>query len=184
MKLKHLVPAFVFATLSLTAASGGAQGLTFAPVLDSDFVFAPTLAISAGAMNVRDGRDDSDFVYGLDFNFNCLLLQTPEDRMRTHVQINHSDNAGVKSTSFELAPRYTLPIGSGLAANLGPVVALVLADYGAADENLFGYGGVGGLEFRTGIFYSGIDLRYLNTLRRNDMKFENLSLLAKAGINF
>jgi hypothetical protein len=184
MKLKHLVPVLVVATLALTATSGRSEGLKFVPVLDSGFKFAPTLALSAGAMNVRDGRDDIDFVYGLDFNFNCILFQTPENHMRTHVQINHSDNAGVKSTSFELAPRYTLPVGSGFAVNLGPVVALVLADYGAADANLFGYGGVGGVEFRSGIFYSGLDLRYLNTTERNNVQFENWALLAKAGINF
>ena len=184
MKLKNLVPALIFATLSLTGTSGRAEGLKFIPVLDSGFKFAPTLAVSAGAMNVRDGRDDIDFVYGLDFNFNCLLFQTPENRMRTHVQINHADNADVKSTSFELAPRYTLPIGSGFAFDLGPVFALVLADNGLADKDLFGYGAVGGLEFRKGVYYSGIDLRYLATNKRDNIQFENWVLLAKAGVNF
>jgi hypothetical protein len=184
MKLKHLVTVLAVACLSLTATSSRAEGLKFLAGLQPDYTFAPTLAVSAGVMNVRDGRGDADFLFGLDVNFNCLLLQTPENRLRTHLQVNHSDHKDVTSTSFELAPRYTLPVGGGFAANLGPVVALVLADNGRADRSLFGYGAVAGVEYRTGIFYSGVDLRYLNTVDRDSVDFENWALLAKAGVNF
>jgi len=64
MKLKHLVPVLIVASLSLTANSGHAEGLKFFPVLQPGFTFAPALAVSAGAMHVRDGRDDVDLVYG------------------------------------------------------------------------------------------------------------------------
>jgi hypothetical protein len=104
--------------------------------------------------------------------------------MRTHVQINHADNKDVKSTSFEVAPRYTLPAGGGFAVNLGPVLALVLADYGNGDKDLFGYGAVGGVEWRKGIAYSGIDLRYLATTKQHHDQLENWALLAKVGVNF
>ena len=136
-------------------------------------------------MNVPDVEDhDTDFVYGLDFNFNCLLMQTPENHMRTHLQLNHSDNSGLTSTSFELSPRYTLPVGSGFGFGVGPVLALVMVDNGLDDKNLFGYGLVGGPEYRKGMFYSGIDLRYLATTESDEVDFGNWALLAKLGINF
>ena len=183
MKFNRLAPVLLFAGLSLTATSSHAEGLKFLPALQSDYTFSPTLAVSAGVLNIPDAGHDADFAYGLDFNFNCLLLQTPDNHLRTHLQVSHTDNSGLKSTSFELAPRYTLPVGGGFAFNVGPVLALVLADNGQADASLFGYGLVSGLEFRKGIFYSGIDLRYLDTNEHNDVEFENWALLAKIGIN-
>jgi hypothetical protein len=185
VKLNRLVPVLLAAALSLTATASNAEGLRFFPGFQSGFKFEPTLAVSAGVVNVTDVDDhDADFVYGLDFNFNCLLMQTPENHMRTHLQVNHTDNSGLKSTSVELSPRYTLPVGAGFAFGVGPVVALVLADNGVADNSLFGYGLVGGLEYRKGILYSGIDLRYMNTTESDDVGFENWALLAKLGINF
>lgn len=185
MKLKRLVPFLLAAALSLTATASHAEGFRLFPGFQSGFTFEPTLAVSAGVVNVPDAQDhDADFVYGLDFNFNCLLMQTPENRMRTHLQVNHTDNSGLTSTSFELSPRYTLPVGGGFALGVGPVLALVLADNGPVDKNLFGYGAVGGLEYRNGILYSGIDVRYLETAKRGAVEFDNWALLAKLGINF
>ena len=185
MNFKYVVPVLLAVGLSLTATSSHAEGLRFLPGFQSGFKFAPTLAVSAGVANVPDVEGhDADFVYGLDFNFNCLLMQTPENHMRTHLQVNHTDNSGLTSTSFELSPRYTPTIGGGFAFNVGPVVALVMADNGVADANLFGYGLVGGLEYRQGMFYSGVDLRYLATTESDDVEFANWALLAKLGINF
>ena len=185
MKFSRLAPVLFAAALSLTATASHAEGLRFFPGFQSGFEFAPTLAVSAGVMSVPDVEDhDADFVYGLDFNFNCLLMQTPENRMRTHLQVNHTDNSGLTSTSFELSPRYTPAIGGGFALGVGPVVALVMADNGDADKNLFGYGLVGGLEYRQGMFYSGIDLRYLATTESDEVELGNWALLAKLGVNF
>jgi hypothetical protein len=135
-------------------------------------------------MDVRSGRDDTMTILGLDFNMNCGLIQTPDNRIRTHIQINHVDESGVKSTSFELSPRYTLPIGGGFSAGAGPVLALVRVDSGNSNQNLFGYGAVAGLNFRAGMFYAGADLRYLNTTEHNNTQLDNWALLAKVGINF
>lgn len=185
MKFSRLAPVLFAAALSLTATASHAEGLRFFPGFQSGYTFGPTLAVSAGVVNVTDVDDhDADFVYGLDFNFNCLLMQTPENRMRTHLQVNHTDDSGLTSTSFELSPRYTPAIGGGFAIGVGPVVALVMADNGAADKNLFGYGLVGGLEYRRGMFYSGVDLRYLATTESDEVEFANWALLAKLGINF
>ena len=60
----------------------------------------------------------------------------------------------------------------------------VNADTGAGDKNLFGYGAAAGFNFRKGHYYSGLDVRYLNTEERNRVGFENWVMQAKVGINF
>ena len=184
MKRNRLATSLLAAGLVLTATASHADGLKFFPGMSAGFKFEPTVAISAGVMNASAANDDSMAVYGLDINMNCGLIQTPDNRIRTHIQINHVDDSGVKSTSFELSPRYTLPLGSGFSVGAGPALALVMVDNGNDDKNLFGYGAVAGVNFRSGAFYAGADLRYLNTTERNNVEFENWALLAKVGINF
>jgi hypothetical protein len=184
MKNNRLATTLLVASLALGATASHADGLKFFPGMESGFKFEPSLAITAGVMSAAATNNDSMFVYGLDFNMNCGLIQTPDNRIRTHIQINHVDESGMKSTSFELSPRYTVPLGSGFSVGAGPVLALVMADNGLTDKNLFGYGGVVGANYRKGMYYSGLDLRYLNTTESNNLSFENWTLMAKVGINF
>lgn len=184
MKSYRLVAVLLAAGLTLSAAPSHAESLRFLPGLQSGYEFAPTLAVAAGVANVPDANHDADFIFGLDFNFNCLLVQTPENRMRTHLQLNHTGKSGWKSTALELSPRYTLPVGEGFAVGAGPVLALVFADNGQKNRSLFGVGVVGGVEFRHGRFYTGADLRYLETIERRTVDFDNWALLAKIGVNF
>ncbi|MBS1143461.1 MAG: hypothetical protein H6R14_867 [Proteobacteria bacterium] len=184
MKLNRIASTLLVAGLALGATASHADGLKFFPGLQSGFKFEPTLAISAGVMGAPSSNDDTLFVYGLDFNMNCGLIQTPDNRIRTHVQINHTDESGIKATSFELSPRYTLPLGGGFSVGAGPVLAAVMADNGRNNETLFGYGAVAGANYRKGMYYSGIDVRYLNTGETSGVSFENWAILAKVGINF
>jgi len=184
MHINRLAPALLVASLALGATVAHADGLRFFPGLESGFKFEPTIAVTGGVMNAKAANDDTNFVYGLDFNMNCGLIQTPDNRIRTHVQINHTNESGVKATSFELSPRYTLPVGGGFSVGAGPVLGMVKADNGVTDKNLFAYGAVVGANYRKGMYYSGLDLRYLNTSERNHVEFENWALIAKVGINF
>lgn len=184
MKRNPLAAPLLAAGLALATGASQADGLKFFPGLQSGFKHEPTLAITAGVMNASAGQDDTMFVYGLDFNMNCGLIQTPDNRIRTHIQLNHVDKSGIKATSIELSPRYTLPLGGGFSVGAGPALALVMADNGNADKNLFGYGLAAGANFRKGAYYSGLDVRYLNTNERDRVQFENWAVLAKVGINF
>jgi hypothetical protein len=184
MKLKQLAATLTLAGFSLFATASHAEGLSFFPGLKSGFKFEPSLALSAGVLNTNAGNDNTMAVYGLDFNMNCGLIQTPDNRIRTHIQINHSDDSGLKSTTFELSPRYTLPVGSGFSVGVGPVLGVAMVDNSRNDKNLFAYGAVAGVNFRAGMLYAGADVRYLNTSERDNVSFENWAVLAKLGINF
>lgn len=169
---------------SLAFASAHADGLRFLPALESGFKAEPTLALTAGVMNTPAARDNAIGVYGIDFNMNCGLIQTPENRIRTHIQFNHVNQSGVKATTIELSPRYTLPLGGGFSFGAGPSLAYVSADTLAGDKNLFGYGAAAGFNFRKGMYYSGLEARYLNTNERNNVQFENWTFGLKIGVNF
>lgn len=184
MRIQRFASALLLGSLAFAATASHAEGLRFFPGLDSGFKFEPTLALSAGVMHAKAADDNSQLVYGLDFSMNCGLVQTPDNRIRTHIQINHVNESNAKATSFELSPRYTVPLGDGFSVGVGPALALVKADNGHNERNLFGYGVAAGANFRKGAYYSGIDLRYLNTNERNNVEFENWALMAKVGINF
>ena len=184
MKLKNLVASVLAAGGLLVAVSSHAGEARFLPVLESGFTLGPSLAVSLGAMDVQDSDEDAVLAYGIDLSFNCLLFQTPENRMRTHLQVNHTDESDLTSTSFELSPRYNLPLGTEVSLGVGPVLALVVADTGDGNQSLFGYGVVVGPEYRAGRFFAGLDLRYLNTTKDSGVEFENWAALAKFGVNF
>lgn len=184
MKLTRLASTLLVAGLALGTTASHADGLRFFPAFEPGFKAEPSLAVTVGALAAPAGNDDAMFVYGLDFNMNCGLIQTPANRIRTHVQINHTDESGMKATSFELSPRYTVPLAGGFSVGAGPVLGMVMADNGRSDKNLFAYGAVVGANYRKGMYYSGLDLRYLNTSESTGLSFENWALLAKVGINF
>ena len=170
--------------LSCAATASHADGLKFLPGLESGFKFEPSMALTAGVAHATGARDNVVGVYGIDFNMNCGLIQTPDNRIRTHVQLNHIDQSGLTATSIELSPRYTLPLGNGFSFGAGPALAWVHADNGSGSKDLFGYGAAAGFNFRKGHYYSGLDVRYLNTEERAQTGVEQWAMLAKVGINF
>jgi len=181
----RIASALLLAGLALTATPSYAAGTRFLPVLESGFTLAPTLALTAGVINVPDADGhDADFTYGADFNFNCILFQTPANRMRTHLLVNHSDTSGVQSTTLDVSPRYTLPLGGGFAVGVGPSLAWVMVDAGDDLEHRFGYGATVGPEYRRNRLYTGVDVRYLATTERHGEDFAHWTFLAKVGVNF
>lgn len=180
----RIASALIAAGLALGASATHADGLKFLPGLQPGFKFEPTVALTGGVANAPAANDDAVGAYGLEMSMNCGLIQTSDNRIRTHVQLNRIEDAGVRATTVELSPRYTLPLGGGFAVGAGPVLSWVGADTAAGNRNLFGYGAAAGVDFRKGHYFSGIDLRYLNTAERDSVNFENVMLQVKVGYNF
>lgn len=182
--MNRSIPLLSALLLSCFATASHAEGLRFLPGLDAGFKFEPSIALTAGVAHATGAADNAVGIYGIDFNMNCGLIQTPDNRIRTHVQINRIDQSGLQATSVELSPRYTLPLGKGFSLGAGPALAWVHADSGLGGKDLFGYGAAAGFSFRKGHYYSGLDLRYLNTEERGQTQLEQVALQAKVGINF
>lgn len=184
MSSTKLLASLLFIASALSNTAAFADGVTFLPGLKPGFKAEPTLAVTAGVMNAAAASDDAVGVYGLDFNMNCGLIQIGDNRVRTHLQLNRVDQSGVKATTVELSPRYTLPLGGGFSFGVGPALAWVQADTAAGKNDLFGYGMASGMAYRKGHYFSGIDLRYLNTEERGRVELENWLLSVKLGVNF
>lgn len=179
--MKKLVVAATLATLSFAAS---ADGWKFAPLLsDQAFKLAPTLALAASRVDPKDGGSDSGV--GLDFNFNCGLVQDPQNRIRTHINLGHNSKDGVRVNSFELSPRYMLPVGQGLSVGAGPsLAAYSVKASGGYDETLLAIGVAAGVSYRSGAYFLGGDIRYHDTEKKNGADFDNWTIGLKAGFNF
>lgn len=178
--MKKMVIAASLAALSVTAQ---AEGWRFAPgFTEQGYKFDPSLA---GTVNLVDPDDhSSDTGFGVDFNFNCALIQDPQNRIRTHLQIGRISDSGLKANTFELSPRYTMPLQNGFSVGVGPSLAMYQVDMPGYDKNLFGIGVAAGVNFRSGALYLGADARYHDTQRKGGADFDNFTMAVKAGINF
>lgn len=178
---KTLLAALIASSLVSPIAS--AQGWRFLPILsDKSMKFEPTVAFTLSQVD-PDGAKTAT-AYGVDFNFNCGLIQDPQNRMRTHLNISQSDEAGLEVTAYELSPRYTVPVGNGLSLGAGPSLAIFSVQSATRDQNLFAVGVAAGLNYRSGSFYAGADVRYHDTSAKNGVQYDNLTLGAKVGLNF
>ena len=184
--MKKIVLAAALAAASATVA---AEGWRFAPLFtDRDFKLQPTLAATINSVTPKDdfsASSRSANSYGLDFNFNCGILQDPQNRMRTHLNIHQADEDGIKATAFELSPRYTVPFGIGLSAGVGPSLGAfkVKSDTGF-NETYFGLGLAAGVNYRSGAFYAGADVRYHATGEKGGVDYDHTTAGIKLGVNF
>jgi hypothetical protein len=177
----------VAASLALAATSVLADGWRFAPIFtDKDFKLAPTLALTANTVDPKESGADTMSGVGVDFNFNCGILQDPQNRMRTHINIHRADKDDVKATAFELSPRYTMPLGEGFSAGVGPSLGLfkVKDDVSGFSETYFGLGLAAGVNFRSGAFYAGADVRYHVTGEKSGFDYDHMTAGLKVGVNF
>jgi hypothetical protein len=169
--------------LLTTATLASAQSWRFLPLFnDPNFQLKPTLALTGGTVNPSDAPDAG--VWGLEFNFNCGLVQSPDNRIRTYLQINRSDKDGVKATNFELSPRYTVPLGEGFTVGAGPSLTAVRVSAPGVSETLYGAGVAAGLDWRMGSLYAGVDLRWHDTSAKNGVQYDSTAVGLKVGFNF
>ena len=175
----------VVASLAIAATSVLADGWRFAPLFtDKNFKLEPTIAATINSVDPKDV--DTATSYGVDFNFNCGILQDPQNRMRTHINIHQADEDGTKATAFELSPRYTLPLGNGLSVGVGPSLGAfkVKVDGTSFNENYFGVGLAAGINYRMGQFYAGADVRHHVTGEKSGVDYDHTTAGVKVGFNF
>lgn len=173
----------IAAGLAALSVAAHAEGWRFAPgFTEQGFKFAPSLAATVNYVDPNDHSSDTGF--GVDFNFNCTLIQDPQNRIRTHLQFGRISDSGLKANAYELSPRYTVPLNGGFSVGVGPSLALYQVEMPGYDKTLRGWGVAAGVNFRSGALYLGLDARYHDTQSKDGKNFENITLGAKAGINF
>ncbi len=179
--MKTIVLATTLATLSF--AANAADGWRFAPILnDKNLKLAPSVALTANRVDPRTGSGEN--AWGLDFNFNCGLIQDPHNRIRTHLNYSRVDDDGLKVHAFELSPRLMVPIAGGLSIGAGPSLAAYGVKSGGYDHTLYGIGAAAGISYRLGNLFVGADARYHVTQTKGGRDFDNWTAGIKVGVNF
>lgn len=179
----RIASALIAAGLALGATAAQAQGLKV-PGMENFSKYEPTIALTGGVVNAPAANDDATGAFGLELAMNVALLQNIDKRIRTYLQYNRVDSSGVRVNLLEFSPRFMMAVGNNISVGIGPVLSWVDAETSAGDKNLFGYGAVAGIDYRMGNWYTGLDLRYLNTAADESVTFENVMLQAKIGLRF
>lgn len=180
--MKKVLLAVALSSLSVAAT---AESWKFAPLTDAGFTFEPTIAATAGSVKPNGGS--SATAYGLELNFNCGLIQSPDNQIRTHFSVSRVDEDDYDATVVELSPRYTVPLADGFSIGIGPslgAVRLNPAASGIDKETMFAYGLVAGLNYRAGAFYAGLDLGVRRTNEKDGIDYDSRGATLKVGFNF
>jgi hypothetical protein len=178
--MKKLALAATLVTLSFVAS---ANEWRFVPLMtDPSFKLEPSIALTANSVDPIDGPNRSST--GIDFNFNCGLLQDPQNRMRTHINIGSKNEDDVSVNSFELSPRYTVPLGQGLSIGVGPSLAVYRLSGRGYEETLLAGGVAAGINYRSGALFLGADVRFHDTEKKQGTDFDNWTAGVKVGVNF
>jgi hypothetical protein len=152
------------------------------PIMEPGHQLKPTLALTGGTMDPKNGPSDS--IWGAEFSFNCGLIQSPGNRIRSYLQVNRYDKNNLKATAFELSPRYTVPMAGGFAIGAGPSLTAVRVNNGTVSKTVYGAGVAAGLDWRSGSFYAGADVRWHDTNAKDGVQYDGTAVGLKVGVNF
>ena len=181
--MKKTLLAVALSSLSIAAS---AENWKLAPAFtDGAFKFAPTIAATVSTVKPQGGS--SETAYGVELNFNCGLIQSPDNRIRTHLSFSRADGDKYDATVVELSPRYTVPLGEGFSVGVGPSLGAARVDsatVGVPTETVFAYGVVAGLNYRKGALYAGLDFGMRRTSEQSSVDFDSRAATLKVGFNF
>lgn len=166
----------------LIAPAHAADGWTFLPISKPGFKMEPVLALTVNSTEPANGSSATG--WGIDANFNCGLIQSPGNRMRTHLNISHSSKGGDSTNAFELSPRYTVPLSGVASFGVGPSLAVFNVTQGNTDKTLYGIGLAAGLNYRIGQIYAGFDVRYHSTSAKDGIDYDPTTIGVKVGFAF
>lgn len=176
----------LFALALLGSASlAGAQDWTFFPIAnDPGFKLEPGIALMVDSVDPDVSGASRSNASGVEFSFNCGMVQTADKRIRTSLKLHHSKEGRLDATAVELSPRYMLPVGGGFFVGAGPSLAVVrLKDAGVA-KTLMGAGAAIGAEWRSNEWFVGADLRWHDLSRKNGISYDHSSIGFHAGMRF
>ncbi|CAD5371982.1 conserved exported hypothetical protein [Rubrivivax sp. A210] len=174
--------ALALALLATTTLASAQSWRLFPLFTDPNHKLEPTLALTAGSVSPDGGSDAS--TVGLELSFNCGLIQSPDNRIRSYLKMERADKNGVESTQFELSPRYTVPLGGNVVIGAGPSLTAVKLSAPGLSKTVYGGGVAAGLDWRMGRLYAGVDLRWHDTSAKDGAQFDNTAVAVKVGFNF
>jgi hypothetical protein len=174
-------------TLALlgTATLASAQSWQFLPIVnDPGYKMQPSVALTVDRLNPRESGAPTLTSYGVEFNFNCGLIQDPDKRIRTALKLHSGKEDGLRATVFELSPRYMLPVGNGLSVGAGPSLTYARFKDAADSVSMWGAGVALAAEWRSGALFAGADLRWQDLRKKDGVNGDHTAFGVKVGMNF
>ena len=190
----------LFSTLfavSGTIFSGAAlaeeeKGWTVLPYQHEDFTPGFTLAVASGVMDPNVSGDfDSGVMNGLVLSLNCPWFQPPTGVIRQVFNYNVYDEDDLKIKTFEMNPRYFVPISPSLQVGFGPGVGYVtVAPKNSAEAHMLSFQIGADIDYRNGPLFAGVAARYMITQEASfagsaeTRDVDNMLVQFRVGYNF
>ncbi len=185
MKLSILNALIGLSLATASAASFAGEWKSF-PVKDAGYKPDFTLSLAGGSMS--PSHVASGGYAGAELAFNCIALQPPTGVIRSKISVGEFNHNGMKLTTFEVNPRWTVNMNENLSFGIGPGIGLVKVQTAGQSTTLGALQLGMDLDYRIGALNLGLGARWQETSNRYitpTLRGANNSLVqAKIGINF
>ena len=172
--------------MAVASTSVLAADWEFLPVGNANYKPDLTLSLAAGTMNGTPAGSGS--AESVELAFNCILLQPPTGQIRSKISWNSFDHHGLKLSTLEVNPRWTLNLDKNLSWGIGPGVGYVRADLNGRSTSMAALQLGTDLDYRIGALNLGLGARWQDTknkvLANGSRGANNTMLQAKVGFTF
>jgi len=180
------------ALFSGTARAEDEKGWTLLPYKNDDFEVNFTVALATGIMDPHVSGDvDSGAANGLVLSLNCPWFQPPKGAIRQVFNYNVYDKDDLEIKTFEMNPRYFIPMSPSVQLGIGPGVGYVtIAPKDSAEAHVLSFQVGADLDYRNKNLFAGIGVRYMITQEAKfgggmvDNDVDNLAIQLRVGYNF
>lgn len=174
------------AALVLAAGSATAGDWQFLPILKDGYKPDLVVSVVGGVLDPKGAGEDT--YAGLEVAMNCGLFQTPTGVVRTKISYGGYDHDGLEYRSFEINPRWTIPVAQNLSFGIGPGIGYVRTEVGSRETDLFAWQLGADLDYRVGRVSLGLGVRWQDTVSKTIAPdtdgAENWLVQAKIGYAF
>jgi len=185
--MKHsIISTLIGLSLATASAATFADDWKFFPVLDAKYKPDVTLSLVGGVLNGTPAGSGS--YKGIEVALNCLALQPPTGVIRSKISLGSFDHNGMKLTTFEINPHWTMNVDKNLTFGVGPGIGFVKAEMNGQTTRMAALQIGADLDYRIGAINLGLGARWQDT-RNKDIApgihgANNTLVQAKVGFNF
>lgn len=183
---KYLSALLGTALLSTASLSAADEFKAFPIFTDDNWKADMEVAAVAAYVNFDRSEIDNGMAYGLDLAFNCPVFTLEGDHLiRQQLTLSRYDKNGLKVTTIEMNPYYTIDLAKDLVLGFGPGIGGVHADVdGGESQWLFAVQAGAGVKYYINDFLIGADIRRQWTAKKEVGELDNMRMLLKAGYRF
>lgn len=116
-----------------------------------------------GGIQNNKNFETSTAVYGVEFAFQCPLINTKKNYIRQQISLIRQEGTKLKTISVELNPQYKIIPVPALELGVGPSAGLIFANTTGKNKPVFNYGLGASIVWTVKNFFIGLESRYAFT---------------------